>query len=45
MEGISGWGLVANGANLVVSALELSVTLLPPPQGREEWLEIELKPQ
>lgn len=34
MEGVSGWGLVANGVNLVVSALELSVTPPSPPQGR-----------
>lgn len=45
MEGTSGWGLVASGANLVISELELSVTLLPPPQGGEEWLEVELKHQ
>ena len=38
-------GAGASGANLVISGLELSVTLFPPPQGRKEWLEIELKHQ
>lgn len=42
MEGVSGWGLVANGVNLVVSALGTLSHPPSPPQGREEWLEIEL---